>query len=148
MQDTSNSTEPQKAVFTVTNDRARRTIAIRMSGYLNEQHMSMFAAAYKEATDSYGGQPHLVLADMRGMTVAALSAAKILGDVIGYARARGVLCCAHLSDSILQKLQANRVARECSPGDDVTVNVVSLEEAERVLTEAQARLPAPVASVA
>lgn len=148
MHQASNPNASLTPVFTVKNHQARRTIVIRMSGYLDEQHMTTFAKAYKDATDTYGGQPHLVLADMRGMTVTAVSAAKILGDAIGYARARGVFCCAHLSDSTLQKLQANRMARESSPGDDVTVNVVSTEEAERVLSEARARLPALAASVA
>ena len=32
----------------------------------------------------------------------------------------------------------NRLAREASPYDDITVNVVSIEEAERVLQEKQA----------
>jgi len=37
----------------------------------------------------------------------------------------------------VKKLQAARLAREHSPDDDVTVNVVSLEEANKVLEEAR-----------
>ncbi len=102
--------------------------------------MKEWAEAYKAATDSYGGGKHLVLADMRGLKPATPEVAEIMGEAIGYARSRGVACCAHLSDSSIQRLQTARLAREASPHDDVTTDVVSPEEAERVLEEARARL--------
>lgn len=128
------------AHFSVRNEASERTIYIRMEGFFEETEMRNFVNAYREATDSYGGQPHLVLADMRGMRIASLAVSQLFGDGIGYARERGVVCCAHLSSSTVQKLQAARLAREHSPGDDVTVNVVSPEEAHKVLDEVRRRL--------
>jgi len=131
------------AHFNLRNVSSERTIYIRMEGFFEEKEMRAFVDAYRKATDSYEGQPHLVLADMRGMQIASLEVSKLFGDAIGYARERGVACCAHLSSSTVQKLQAARLAREHSPGDDVTVNVVSPEEAHKVLEEARRRL-API----
>ncbi len=102
--------------------------------------MKEWAETYVAATDSYGGGRHVVLADMRGLKPAGAEAADIMGNAIGYARARGVACCAHISDSTIARLQAARLAREASADDDVTTDVVSLEEAERVLEEARARI--------
>lgn len=130
--------EPQ---YSVRNDPAKRTIYIRMAGFLEEPQLRKLVELYREATASYRGQAHLVLADMRGMQIASMEMARLFGDAIGEARKLGVACCAHLSTSTVQKLQAARLAREHSPGDDVTVNVVSLEEAEKVLEEARLRLP-------
>lgn len=107
---------------------------------MSEQEMKEWAEAYVAATDAYAGGHHLVLADMRGLKPAGPEAAQIMGNAIGYARARGVACCAHLSDSTISRLQAARLAREASPSDDVTTDVVSFDEAERVLDEARARI--------
>lgn len=101
--------------------------------------MQEWAEVYLAATRSYGGGNHLVLADMRGLKPADPAAAEVMGSAIGYARAHGVACCAHISDSTVARLQARRLAREASPEDDVTIDVVSLEEAEQVLEEARAR---------
>ncbi len=122
------------------NDPEERTIYVRMSGFMREDEMKEWAEAYIAATDTYQGGKHLVLADMRGLKPAGPEAAEIMGRAIGYARARGVACCAHISDSTIARLQAARLAREAAAGDDVTTDVVSLEEAERVLEEARARL--------
>ena len=97
--------------------------------------MRDFSREYREATDLYAGKKHLVLADMRGLRSSVPEAAAVFGEAIGYARKRGVVCCAHLSDSTIARLQAARLAREFSPGDDVTIDAVSLEEAEKVLAE-------------
>lgn len=141
------------ARYSVRNELSERTIHIRMEGFFEESDMKGFARAYRDATDVYQGQPHLVLADMRGMQIPSIEVSKLLGDAIGYARQHGVACCAHLSTSTVQKLQAARLAREHSPGDDVTVNVVSMDEAKRVLDEARRKLfsgpsraPAPTRS--
>jgi hypothetical protein len=131
------------AHFDMRNEVSERTIYIRMEGFFEAKEMKGFCDAYRKATDSYKGKPHLVLADMRGMQIASVEVSKLLGDAIGYARQRGVACCAHLSTSTVQKLQAARLAREHSPGDDVTVNVVSTEEALKVLAEVRARLLSP-----
>jgi hypothetical protein len=128
-------------MYEVRNDETTRTIYVRMSGLLREEEMSAWAQEYRRVTDAYEGGRHLVLADMRGMLASSEAVAEMMRDAIAYARKRGVTCCAHLSDSAIQRLQAARIAREASEGDDVTVNVVSLEEANRVLDEARRRLP-------
>jgi hypothetical protein len=127
----------ESAHYSVRNEPSEKTIYIRMEGVFEEDQMRELAKLYLDATETYRGQPHLVLADMRGMHIASLEVAKILGDAIGAARKIGVACCAHLSSSTVQKLQAARLARENSPDDDVTVNVVSAEEANKVLEEAR-----------
>jgi hypothetical protein len=119
----------------VTNQPTRRTIVVRLTGLIGPAEMQEFAEKYRAATDTYGGQPHLVLADMRGMKTNTPAAAGILQSAIAYARARGVHCCAHISDDTVARLQMARIAREVAAGDDVTVDVVSLEEAEAVLHE-------------
>ncbi|MDY7225621.1 hypothetical protein [Hyalangium rubrum] len=130
----------EAARYTVKNEPSERTIYIRMEGFFEEEEMRKFSKVALEATDTYGGQPHLVLADMRGMQIASIEVSKLFGEYIGSARQKGVACCAHLSTSTVQKLQAARLARENSPGDDVTVNVVSIEEAHKLFGEARRRL--------
>lgn len=119
----------------VTNQQTRRTIVVRLNGLISPAEMQDFADKYRAATDTYAGQPHLVLADMRGMKTNTPAAASILQSAIAYARGRGVLCCAHISDDTVARLQMARIAREVAAGDDVTIDVVSLEEAEVVLQE-------------
>ena len=97
----------------------------------------------KWSTDAFHGEPHVVFADMRGMVAISPEGAAILGELIRYGRTHGTVCCVHLSDSSIARLQASRLAREASPMDDGTVNVVSLEEAERVIEEKLATLRAP-----
>ena len=127
-----------RATFSVT--YRDRTVYVRMQGIFDVPDMERFAAEYRRVTDERDGADHIVLADMRGMKPASPDAAKVFGEAIGYARARGVVRCAHLSDSTVQRLQARRVAREHSPGDDVTVDVVSESEAAKVCDEARANL--------
>jgi hypothetical protein len=74
----------------------------------------------------------MVVADMRGMKTLHPSA-ELMGAEIGYARRHGAVLCAHISDNTVQGLQAARVARQNSTTDDVTVDVDSPEEAERVV---------------
>jgi hypothetical protein len=119
----------------VTNQPTRRTIVVRLTGLIGPSEMQEFAEKYRAATDTYAGQAHLVLADMRGMKTNTPAAAGILQSAIAYARSRGVLCCAHISDDTVARLQMARIAREVAAGDDVTVDVVSIEEAEAVLQE-------------
>ncbi|HVY48314.1 MAG TPA: hypothetical protein VHB21_20645 [Minicystis sp.] len=122
-------------MYQVINQVRRRTIVTRMSGHFTEKEMRAWAAAYKQATDTYGGKPHLVLADMRGLLTCAPAIAEIVMEAIGYARRRGVALCAHVSDQTVTRLQTARVARQASEGDDVTIDCVSVEEAEEVLRE-------------
>jgi hypothetical protein len=129
-----------EASFEVKNDAPLRTIFVRMTGLFDAEAMESFAREYLAATDQYRGESHLVLADMRGMRPAGADVAASLGNAIGTARKRGVFCCAHISDSTVQRLQARRVARENTDGDDVTVDVVSEAEAHRVLAEKRAAL--------
>ena len=129
-------------MFEVVNHPKRRTIITRMSGGFDEAQMRDWASHYKRATDSYGGHPHLVLADMRGLLTCAPKVAEIMMEAIAYARRRGVACCAHISDQTVTRLQAARIARRASEGDDVTVDCVSLEAAEEVLLEKRLELMA------
>ena len=124
-----------RASFTVRNVPADRTIHIRMSGRFDISTMRAFCDQYKAVTDTYAKGAHYVIADMRGMVPAQPEVGLMLGSAIGYARARGVRLCAHLSDDTVQRLQAARLARQSTPGDDVTVDVASLEEAARVIAE-------------
>ena len=125
------------AHYSVKNEPSERTIYLRMEGFFEEGEMKEFVRLFLEATASYGGQSHVVLADMRGMQISSLDVAKLLGDAIGEARQKGVTCCAHLTSSTVLKMQMARLAREHSQGDDVTVNVGSDEEAQKVLAEAR-----------
>jgi hypothetical protein len=125
------------AQFSVKNDPSERTIYVRMAGFFEESEMKEFIRLYLEATASYGGNPHVVLADMRELQISSLDVSKLLGEAIGKARQQGVTCCAHLTSSTVVKMQMARLAREHSHGDDVTVNVGSLEEANKVLAEAR-----------
>ncbi len=125
------------AHYGVKNEVAERTLYLRMEGFFEESEMKEFVRLFLEASASYEGQPHLVLADMRGLQISSLDVAKLLGDAIGKARQQGVACCAHLTSSTVVKMQMARLAREHSQGDDATVNVASLEEANKVLAEAR-----------
>lgn len=124
-----------KGQYEMTNDARQRTIRIAMRGKFDAKMMRAWADEYRRITDSYAGQAHLVLADMRGMAPNLPEVGHILGEAIGYARARGVACCVHISDDTVQRLQVARMARQASPHDDRTIDVSSLEEAEKVLAE-------------
>jgi hypothetical protein len=128
-----------KPQFTVRNVLNDRTIYIRLKGRFSAKEMRDFANEYKRVTDTYGGASHLVLADMRGMVPTRPEVGQILASAIHYARDRGVYCCAHVSDDSVQRLQAARLARR-SASDEVTVDVVSEDEARAVLNEARGRL--------
>jgi hypothetical protein len=124
-------------VVEVKNNKEKRTIFFRASGQVSEAEMRALAEKGREATDGYLGKPHFVLADMRGLNVVSPVVAQLLGEIIAYGRTHGVARCAHLSDSSVLRLQARRLARESTPHDQITIDVVSLEEAERVLEEAR-----------
>jgi hypothetical protein len=124
----------------VRNDRARRTVYIRMTGAISLAEVTAAAKDVRRATDDYGGAPHLVLADMRGFVPAAPEVADVIGAGIAYTRRRGVVHCAHLSDSSIVRLQAARLVREAVLGDPGLTEVISLEEAERVLDEVRSKL--------
>jgi hypothetical protein len=125
------------AQYSVKNEPSERTIHVRMAGFFEESEMKDFIRLYLEATTSYGGKPHVVLADLRELQISSLDVSKLLGDAIGQARKQGVTCCAHLTSATVVKMQMARLAREHSHGEDVTVNVSSLEEANKVLAEAR-----------
>lgn len=127
-------------MFELHNDLHLRTLTIRVSGLLREDEARSCVALYQRCTDEHRGARHLVLADLRGMAAMSPEAALLLAEAIRYGREHGVICCVHLSDSSVARLQARRLARELDPNDSVTVNAVSLEEAERVLTEQRAKL--------
>jgi hypothetical protein len=127
-------------MFEVSNDMNRRTITIKLSGFIRPNEMRDCAVVYRTATDAYAGGRHLVLADMRGLRALEPESAAIFGEVVMYGRQKGCALCAHVSDSTIARLQTARVASESSPDDDITVDCVSLEEAQRVLTEARTRM--------
>jgi len=127
-------------MFEVTNDVNRRTVTVRLSGFVRPNEMRDFATAYRIATDTYAGGRHLVLADMRGLRTLEPESAAIFGEVVMYGRQKGCLMCAHVSDSTISRLQTARVASQASPDDDITVDCVSLEEAHAQLAKTRARL--------
>lgn len=130
----------RKAEFEVVLDMASRTLFTRMTGLFSEADMRAWAKQYHDATDSFRGQRHMVIADMRGMKTVHPSIAKIMGAEIAYARDNGVVLCAHVSDDTVQRLQARRVARQNSLADNVTVDVNSIHEARKVVEEARNRI--------
>jgi hypothetical protein len=129
--------KPRFELSTVGNER---TIRLRLSGDFDTATMTRFMHEYKKVSQPFEGTPHLVLADFRGMNPTSAEVATILGEVIEYSRAAGVVCCAHLSDDTVTQLQTARLGRASSPYSDVTFDVASREEAERLLEEARGRL--------
>ena len=130
----------------VKNDSDKRTIYVRITGTPSTHEMRHWALDDKLATDSYRGRPHLIVADMRGLGGLGPEAAAVLGQAIDYGRKRGVRRCAHLSDSSIVRLQTRRLAREASRHDQITIDVISVGEAERVMEEDRQHLFAgPVA---
>src|SRR5690242_651644 len=112
-----------KGRFEIRDDRAKRTVYLKMTGIFMEEEMVAWCTEYRRITESYRDRAHLVLADMRGMKAAHPDVAKLMGAEIGHARQHGAVRCAHVSDDTVQRLQVARVARQHSPGDDVTVDV-------------------------
>ena len=127
-------------IASIRNDPAKRIVYARMSGVIDLATMRTACAQLRQASDSYGGSPHLLIADMRGMQPVFGEVAQLMGEGIGYSRQHGVVRCAHLSDHAIIKLQAANLARAATPEDDITVNVVSEAEAERLMAEELQRL--------
>lgn len=121
-------------------DISRRLVHTTMSGLFDGPSIEAWAREYEAATDRFRGRMHVVLADMRGLKTMRREVADRFGDAISYARGRGVVLCAHISDETVQRLQAKRVARLDSQDDDVTVDVASLDEAHEVCAEALGRI--------
>jgi hypothetical protein len=121
-------------------DRLQRTIAFRARGTIKASELSAVLQEAKWAMDQLASGEHIVLADLRGMAPLSPEAQAIFGEVIRYGREHGTALCIHLSDSSIAKLQASRLARDVSPQDKITINVVSLEEAERLIEERATKL--------
>jgi hypothetical protein len=115
--------------YSIRNVGYERTIYIRMTGRFDMTLMRAFAAEYRQATDTYEGHDHLVLADMRGLSPLLPEVGHVFSAAVGYARAHGVICCAHLSDDATQKWQAARLTRQDKPANDVTMNFATMDEA-------------------
>jgi hypothetical protein len=128
-----------KASFNVRNNPAESTIVVRMTGRFDIGTMRAFCDEFKAVTETYGGGAHYVLADMRGMLPTQPEVGLMLGSAIGFARARGLRCCAHLSDDTVQRLQVARLARQHSIGDDVTAEINSIEEGELTIRQRRER---------
>lgn len=122
-------------MYEISNDTAKGVITIRASGVIRPEEMREALAEYKRATAVYKKGLHMLLADMRGLRPLAPEAAAVMGEFIAWGRQNGVVVCAHLSDSGIVRLQAGRIAREISPNDDKTVEVVSEEEAWKLFEE-------------
>jgi hypothetical protein len=130
--------------YDIKNELGRRIVRARMSGTFDEKGMRAWCVDYRErATKPYKGKRHMVIADMRGMKTVHPSIAALMGEEIGYARMNGVVLCAHISDDTVQRLQAARVARQNSANDDATIDVATIEEAERVVENYQRFLDDP-----
>jgi hypothetical protein len=129
-------------MFSVRNDVRARTIHLTLNGTIRDAELRQCIDQMRAATDAYHGTEHMVLADMRGMAALPPDVSALMGETMAYQRRRGVVLCAHLSDSSIIRLQAKRLAREAQPDDKATVEVVSLEEAQRVLAEARPGLKA------
>ncbi|HWL88912.1 MAG TPA: hypothetical protein VNO21_24075 [Polyangiaceae bacterium] len=131
-----NTTRPKDdKIIDVTCDVKGRTICVRLSGFLSEDDARRSAHLYRVATRTFAGRPHLVLADLRGLKPQSAVAAAFFGKTVAYGRENGVVCCVHLSDSIITRLQAARLASEVSGSDDITVDAASMADAERILAE-------------
>lgn len=124
-------------MFEVKNDPEKLTVYVRVSGLLRGDEAHAAFNAMRAAVDSYRGRSHLFLADMRGLLPLAPAEAAQMGESIAYSRRRGTILCVHLSDSAIVRLQASRLVREVSVQDTMTVDVVSLEEAELALDDAR-----------
>lgn len=127
------------AKWVVRNAVKHRTVYVTMSGLFDEDSIRKACKEIVEATDTYRNQPHLCLADMRGLKAMKPTVAEMMGKAIGTSRERGVVMCAHMNDDIVARLQAARVVRAHAL-DGVTIEVASTEEAERVLDEKRASM--------
>lgn len=119
----------------IKNDIPGRTIRIRVASPVTDAELRDTAIELRRATDAYHGAEHMTLADMRGLLPFSPELAAVMGETITYQRRRGVVLCAHLSDSSIMRLQAKRLAREASPNDTITIDVISIDEAEKLLSE-------------
>ena len=127
--------EKDRCSIHLENHLDKKTIKIRLKGFVDEDSMDQLVNEMKGITDSYRNGQHLILADMRGLKTMKKEVQQLFYQAIAYDRAHGAYKCAHLSDSAIQSLQLKKLAREISPDDSTTVNVVSVEEAEKVLSE-------------
>jgi hypothetical protein len=122
------------AKFEVRTNVARRIVCCSMSGTFDERDMRAWCELYRrEGTIRFRGMKHMVFADMRGMKTLRLAVANIMSAEIRHARENGASLFAQLSDDTVQRLQLRRVVRQSADGVDITVDVLSYEEAERVL---------------
>jgi hypothetical protein len=130
-------------MFSVQIDRIRRTIRFRATGSLTPEEMRQIRDEATWGFEQLKGGDHIVLADMRGMAAMSPAVANLFGELIKEGRAKGTVCCLHLSDSSIARLQAARLAREASTFDDITTNVISIDEAEKMIDEKLPKLKRP-----
>ena len=130
------------AEYDVKNQPSQRMVYVKMSGFWSDADVDGVVKMYYQRV-TYNGRTHMVIADMRGMKPMQPTVAERLGRFIAETRKLGVVLCAHISDHTVQRLQAARVVRQSSPMDDITVDVASLEEAHKVLSELRSRLDDP-----
>jgi hypothetical protein len=116
-------------------DYSRKVLTFRATGVVTVAELQRTLVQVKTVLAPLRGAEHIVLADVRGLAPMSPEASELFGAVIRYGREHGTALCVHLSDSSIAKLQTARLAREASPQDQITVNVVSLKEAEKVINE-------------
>jgi hypothetical protein len=109
-----------------------------MSGVVSREDLNELMGKMGEVCATYAGAKFAMIADMRDLQPLAPEAADMLGRGIEMGRKNGIAVCAHLSNSGIIRLQANRVSREAAAGDASVFDVVSLEEAWRLIDERNA----------
>jgi hypothetical protein len=125
--------QTREYLYRVLSNSVRRTIYVRMTGYFRDKDVAGWAALYQRLTEEYEGGPHVVLADLRGMRLLSASAARIVRDAMNLARARGMVCCAQVTDEGIARLRARGVSHEAAVDLGATIDAESVDEAERVL---------------
>src|SRR5262245_3700934 len=108
----------ESTMFQIEHDAIARTILFRINGTFSAEEVRAVGREYQRLTDKFRGERHMVLADLRGLRPLSPEAAEVFKGIIAYGRAHGTVCCAHLSDSSIVRLQGSRLAREVTPGDE------------------------------
>jgi ABC-type transporter Mla MlaB component len=118
-------------MYELVNQPARRTLTLKLCGALGRQEVETLVEAYREATGTYAGSPHVVLVDVRALQPLEREVETVLAHALEQARLQGVVMCVSLRDALRTlagTLQG--VALECR----------SMGEAHRLLSHARAQM--------
>jgi len=127
-------------VISIENFPQKKVVVVRMNGVVSLSDLRSGMHEMAIAAASYKGAPFGMIADMRDLVPLSPEAAAVLGEAIAFGRKAGVAVCAHLSSSGIIRLQANRVAREATPGQAGNYDVVSMDEAWKLTSEVFAKV--------